>query len=112
MSDQQVTSLTDCVFYRWNPGTARKRTEHPLRAQNNRMTNLPIIYRFFSRIYRATHEIIRSRCCLSRESSDNRYFYKYTPPRPLEEIEADVRAVEQDIVRMLAEVTGSRVQGV
>ncbi len=36
----------------------------------------------------------------------NRYFYRYTPPRPLEEIEADIRAIETDIMRMLSEVTG------
>jgi len=36
----------------------------------------------------------------------NRHFYQYTPPRPLEEIEADIKALEQDIVKMLAEVTG------
>jgi type I restriction enzyme M protein len=41
------------------------------------------------------------------EMNFNRYFYRYTPPRPLEEIEADIRAIETDIVRMLAEVTGS-----
>ena len=41
------------------------------------------------------------------EINFNRYFYRYKPPRPLEEIEADIRAIEQDIVRMLAEVTGS-----
>jgi type I restriction enzyme M protein len=41
------------------------------------------------------------------EINFNRYFYRYTPPRPLEEIEADIRALEGDIVRMLAEVTGS-----
>jgi len=40
------------------------------------------------------------------EISFNRYFYKYTQPRPLEEIEADIRAIEKDILRMLAEVTG------
>jgi type I restriction enzyme M protein len=40
------------------------------------------------------------------EINFNRYFYKYTPPRPLEEIEADIRAIEKDIVRMLSEVTG------
>jgi type I restriction enzyme M protein len=40
------------------------------------------------------------------EINFNRYFYRYTPPRPLEEIEADIRAIETDIVRMLAEVTG------
>jgi type I restriction enzyme M protein len=41
------------------------------------------------------------------EINFNRYFYRYTPPRPLEEIEADIRAIEHDIVRMLAEVTSS-----
>ncbi len=41
------------------------------------------------------------------EINFNRYFYRYQPPRPLEEIEADIRAIETDIVRMLAEVTGS-----
>jgi type I restriction enzyme M protein len=42
------------------------------------------------------------------EINFNRYFYRYTPPRPLEEIETDIRAIEGDIVRMLAEVTGGR----
>mgnify|MGYP005845512937 FL=1 len=45
------------------------------------------------------------------EINFNRYFYRYTPPRPLEEIEADIRAIEQDIVRMLAEVTGGQPTG-
>ena len=40
------------------------------------------------------------------EINFNRYFYRYTPPRPLEEIETDIRAIEMDIMRMLAEVTG------
>ena len=41
------------------------------------------------------------------EINFNRYFYRYTPPRPLEVIEAEIREIESDIVRMLAEVTGS-----
>ncbi len=41
------------------------------------------------------------------EINFNRYFYRYTPPRPLEEIESVIRGIEQDILRMLAEVTGS-----
>jgi type I restriction enzyme M protein len=45
------------------------------------------------------------------EINFNRYFYRYKPPRPLEEIEAEIRETETDIVRMLAEVTGSRVVG-
>ena len=40
------------------------------------------------------------------EINFNRCFYRYKPPRPLEEIEADLREIETDIVRMLAEVTG------
>ena len=40
------------------------------------------------------------------EINFNRYFYKYTPPRPLEGIEADLKAIEQEIAELLAEVTG------
>ncbi len=40
------------------------------------------------------------------EINFNRYFYKYTPPRPLEEIEADLKAIEKDIAKMLAKVAG------
>lgn len=40
------------------------------------------------------------------EINFNRYFYRYTPPRPLDEIEGEIREIEQDILRMLAEVTG------
>ena len=37
------------------------------------------------------------------EVNFNRYFYRYTPPRPLEQIEADIREIEADIIRMLGE---------
>jgi type I restriction enzyme M protein len=43
------------------------------------------------------------------EINFNRYFYRYTPPRALEDIEADIRVIEGDIVRMLAEVAGGPV---
>ena len=45
------------------------------------------------------------------EINFNRYFYRYTPPRPLEEIEGEIRGIEQDILRMLAEVTGGAAAG-
>jgi type I restriction enzyme M protein len=35
-----------------------------------------------------------------------RHFYKYVPPRPLEEIEVEIAHLEKDIVRMLREVVG------
>ena len=35
----------------------------------------------------------------------NRHFYVYEPPRPLHEIEADLRALESEIAHLLAEVT-------
>lgn len=44
------------------------------------------------------------------EINFNRYFYRYKPPRPIEEIEADVRAIEEDTARMLADVTGTGAQ--
>ncbi len=34
-----------------------------------------------------------------------RHFYKYEPPRPLSAIEADIKGLEKEIVRMLSEVT-------
>jgi len=40
------------------------------------------------------------------EINFNRYFYKYTPPRPLEQIESDIKALEQEILNMLREVAG------
>jgi len=44
------------------------------------------------------------------EINFNRYFYRNTPPRPLEEIDADIRGIEGDIVRMLAEVTRAQAK--
>lgn len=38
------------------------------------------------------------------EINFNRYFYKYTPPRPLEEIESDLKTIEKEIGDMLSEV--------
>jgi type I restriction enzyme M protein len=40
------------------------------------------------------------------EINFNRYFYEYQPPRPLQEIEADIREVQEEIVEMLREVAG------
>src|SRR5215211_1495454 len=39
------------------------------------------------------------------EINFNRYFYRYEPPRPLEEIDAEIKAVEAEILEMLREVT-------
>jgi type I restriction enzyme M protein len=36
------------------------------------------------------------------EINFNRYFYKYIPPRPLEEIETDLQKIEREIAKMLA----------
>ena len=40
------------------------------------------------------------------EVNFNRHFYTYTPPRPLAEIDADLRQAEDEIVRLLREVAG------
>lgn len=39
------------------------------------------------------------------EINFNRHFYKYTPPRPLEEIDAELKRAEEEIMRLLREVT-------
>ena len=39
------------------------------------------------------------------EINFNRYFYKYQPPRPLDEIEGNLKKIEAEIAEMLAEVT-------
>ena len=49
--------------------------------------------------------IDESKTKIGYEINFNRYFYKYTPPRPLEEIEADLKQIEKEIADMLAEVT-------
>ena len=41
------------------------------------------------------------------EINFNRYFYRYDPPRALEEIDSDIREIEEDIVRLLSEVTAT-----
>ncbi|MFH1743620.1 MAG: N-6 DNA methylase, partial [bacterium] len=46
-----------------------------------------------------------SKTKIGYEISFNRYFYKYTPPRPLEEIETDLKQIEKEIAEMLVEVT-------
>jgi type I restriction enzyme M protein len=46
-----------------------------------------------------------SKTRIGYEINFNRYFYKYTPPRPLEEIEADLKKIEKEIADMLTEVT-------
>ncbi len=49
----------------------------------------------------ADDEKIRS----AYEINFNRHFYKYTPPRPLAEIDADIKIMEEEIIRLLQEVT-------
>ncbi len=49
--------------------------------------------------------IDHSKTKIGYEINFNRYFYKYTPPRPLNEIEADLKKIEKEIADMLAEVT-------
>ncbi len=39
------------------------------------------------------------------EINFNRHFYKFTPPRPLAEIDADLKKAEAEILRLLSEVT-------
>ena len=45
------------------------------------------------------------------EINFNRHFYRYTPPRSLADIDADLRQAEKEIIRLLGEVTRDATQG-
>jgi len=47
----------------------------------------------------------RSKDKVGYEINFNRHFYRYTPPRPLDEIDVDLKRAEEEIVRLLREVT-------
>ncbi|MBI5480259.1 MAG: SAM-dependent DNA methyltransferase [Deltaproteobacteria bacterium] len=47
----------------------------------------------------------RSKDRVGYEINFNRHFYKYTPPRPLEQIDADLKRAEDEVLRLLQEVT-------
>jgi hypothetical protein len=49
--------------------------------------------------------IDHSKIKIGYEIPFTRHFYKYEPPRPLDEIAADIQGLEKEINRMLAEVT-------
>ena len=55
--------------------------------------------------YRPDAWIDHSKIKVGYEIPFTRHFYKYTPPRPLDEIAADIQGLEKEIVGMLAEVT-------
>ncbi|MBX3279773.1 MAG: SAM-dependent DNA methyltransferase [Acidobacteria bacterium] len=47
----------------------------------------------------------RSKDKVGYEINFNRHFYRYTPPRSLEEIDAELKQAEEEILRLLREVT-------
>lgn len=47
----------------------------------------------------------RSKDKTGYEINFNRYFYRYTPPRSLEEIDADLKLAEEEFLRLLGKVT-------
>lgn len=54
--------------------------------------------------YRDDAWIDHSKTKVGYEIPFNRHFYQYQPPRPLNEIEDDIKGLEESIVKMLAEV--------
>ena len=55
--------------------------------------------------YRPDAWIDHSKIKVGYEIPFNRHFYEYEAPRPLEQIEADIEGLEQEIMAMLKEVT-------
>ena len=55
--------------------------------------------------YRADAWIDHAKIKVGYEIPFNRHFYEYEPPRPLQATEADILALEQQIMARLKEVT-------
>ena len=55
--------------------------------------------------YRPDAWIAHDKIKVGYEIPFNRHFYEYEAPRPLDEIEADILALEKDIMAMLGEIT-------
>lgn len=55
--------------------------------------------------YRSDAWIDHSKIKVGYEVPFNRHFYQYEPPRPLAEIEADIKGLEKEIMAMLEDVT-------
>ena len=53
--------------------------------------------------------IDESKTKIGYEINFNRYFYKYVPPRSLEEIEKDLKKIESEISGLLTEITGEQL---
>jgi type I restriction enzyme M protein len=47
----------------------------------------------------------RTKDKIGYEINFNRYFYRRTPPRSLEEIDADLKGTEKEILKLLGEIT-------
>jgi len=51
--------------------------------------------------------VVYSKTRIGYEIPLTRHFYKYVPPRPLEEIDAELRELESEVQRLLAQVAGT-----
>ena len=49
--------------------------------------------------------IDESKTKIGYEIPFTRHFYEYVPPRPLEEIDAEIKTLEQEILELLRKVT-------
>ncbi|MEZ5342009.1 MAG: hypothetical protein R2706_11350 [Acidimicrobiales bacterium] len=90
----------------------RRRRPHPLRARRHRTPRHEAVSRTDRLLPRRRGPPLRPRR-LGRFHEDEdrlrdpltRHFYTYTPPRRLEEIDAEIKALEVEIQDLLAEVT-------
>jgi len=55
--------------------------------------------------YRSDAWIDHSKIKVGYEIPFNRHFYQYEAPRPLAEIEADIKGLEKEIMTMLEDIT-------
>lgn len=112
LNERKLTSDPEARVWGWFPDSvARVERMYEADAQLRDFENIPLadeVHTYFCREVEpqlpdawADREAIRP----SYEINFNRHFYRYTPPRSLAEIDADLRRNEEEILRLLREVT-------
>lgn len=110
-AQRKATGDPDARIWGWFPGSRKMEVRYEADSQLRDFENVELkdqVARYVREAVLphvsdgwADREKIRS----AYEVNFNRHFYEYKPPRPLAEIDADLKRMEEKIVRLLREVT-------
>jgi type I restriction enzyme M protein len=62
-------------------------------------------FRGYATLRPSPHRWIQAKTKIGYEIPLTRHFYRYVPPRPIQEIDAELKVLEAEVQRLLNEVT-------